>query len=220
MAERDGHAVERAWAEALHGDRDAFNRAVDPLVPELIEAARAELRVLVAEGELPEDLASPEEVVGEVLLRAWRNRRRRPPRVSLRAWLLAILYRVLDERVHAERRRRRLAEAARDMHPEVPPLEDEETFWQWFQPEDLPLAEPAMPEPVPDPETVAATLETRPRVLAPAARRALLMHRRHRLDVREIAAVLRRPVGETRELVREAARRIRAAGDGEGGGSS
>ncbi len=214
MAEHDGHAVEHAWAEALHGDRDAFNRAVDPLVPELIEAARAELRVLVAEGELPEDATSPEELVGEVLLRAWRNRRRRPPRVSLRAWLLAILYRVVDELVHAERRRRRLAEAARDMHPEVPPLEDEDAFWEWFQPEDLPVAEPVMPEPVPDPETVAATLETRPRVLATTARRALMMHRRHRLEVREIAAVLRRPVGETRELIHEAARRIREARGG------
>ncbi len=203
--------VEHAWMEALHGDREAFNRVVDPLVPELVETARQELKVLVESGELPEELTSPEEVVGEVMLRAWRNRRRRPAYLSIRAWLVAILYRVIDELVHAERRRRRAAELARGMRPEVPPLEDEDQFWEWFQPEDMPVAEPVMPEPVPDPETVAATLETRPRLLATSARRALVMHRRHRLGLGEIATVLRRPLAETRGLLQEAARRVQQA---------
>ncbi|GBD42371.1 hypothetical protein HRbin39_01762 [bacterium HR39] len=209
MAAEERQGIEKDWALAVKGDRDAFNRVVDPLVPELIEAARHELAFFVETGDLPADATTPEEVVGEVMLRAWRNRRRRLLRVSVEAWLLAILYRVIDETVHAERRRRELAETARDMHPEVPPLEDEDAFWEWFQPEDLPVAEPLIPEPAPDPETVTETLEARPRVLATTARRALMMHRRHRLAVKEIAAVLRRPVGETVEIIREAARRVR-----------
>ena len=213
MAADERQEMEKDWALAVKGDRDAFNRVVDPLVPELIETARHELAFFVETGELPPDLTTPEEVVGEVMIRAWRNRRRRLPHVSVKAWLLAILYRVIDELVHEQRRRRELAEVAREMHPEVPPLEDEEAFWEWFQPEDLPVAEPLVPEPPPDPETVTAALETRPRVLATAARRALVMHRRHRLEVREIAAVLRRPVAETVEIIREAARKVREQGD-------
>jgi len=215
MAAEERQDLEKDWARAVKGDRDAFNRVVDPLVPELIETARHELACFAETGELPPGRTTPEEVVGEVMIRAWRNRRRRLPYVPVKAWLLAILYRVLDELVREEARRRQLAEAARELHPEVPPLEDEEEFWEWFQPEDLPVAEPLMPEPPPDPETVTATLETHPRVLATTARRALTMHRRHRLQVKEIAAVLRRPAAETVEIIREAARKVRTQGGGE-----
>lgn len=201
--------AEGEWRRVVEGDRELFSRSTEPLVPALREAAAHELDHFVGIGELPEDATTPEEVVGEALLRAWRQRRRKPEGTRLEAWLLGIVYRVVDELVHRERRRRALAEATAGQHPELPPLEDENEFWQWFQPEDLPIGEPLLPEPPPTPEEIAARLGARPKMLATPARRALWMHRRHRLELREIGAVLRRPVGEVRELVEKAAARVR-----------
>lgn len=197
------------WQKVVDGDRDTFSRLTAPLVPALREAAAQELDYFTGIGELPADVSSPEEIVGEALLRAWRHRHRRPAGVSLEAWLLKVVYRVVDELVHRERRRAALAEAVGNQHPELPPLEDDNEFWQWFQPEDLPIGEPMLPQPAPSPEEIAAKLGVRPQTLATPARRALWMHRRHRLTVREIGAVLRRPAAEVRTLVEQAAARVR-----------
>ncbi len=207
MAEEAGEKL--LWAKAVAGDREAFNRLVDPLTEELLEAARRELDYFTAVGDIPEDATTPHDIVAEVLLRAWRNRRRRIPEMRLKAWLLAILYRVVDEIAARERRRERIAEAAADFHPDVPPLEDPEGFWEWFQPEDTPVGEPLMPEEPRDPETLVSALERRPRVLATTARRALLLYRRHGLRVEEVGAILRKPGTETRRLIEDAARRVR-----------
>ncbi len=206
----EGDRTEAEWRAVVDGDREAFNRLVEPLLPELAAAAREELAYFVDLGDLPENLHTAEDILAEVLLRAWRNRRRRPPGVTLKAWLLAILYRIVDDLAARERRRREVAEAARDQGPEIPPLEDEDAFWDWFQPDDLPLVEPFMPEETPSPEEIASLLETRPRAMGTAARRALVMHRRHGIEIAEISAVLRRSVAETRALIREAGERVRA----------
>lgn len=206
MSEGDAAAD---WQAVLDGDKEAFNRLIEPLVPELVTAAREELAYFVEIGDIPPDRYAVEDILAEAVLRAWRNRRRRPSEVSLKAWLLAILYRILDDIAARERRRRELAEEAREQHPEIPPFEDEDAFWEWFQPDDLPLAEPFMPEEPPSPEEIATVLETRPRAIGTAARRALVMHRRHGIAIGEISAVLRRSVAETRALIEEAGRRVR-----------
>ncbi|GBD44484.1 hypothetical protein HRbin40_01973 [bacterium HR40] len=197
------------WQRAVEGDREAFTRLTEPLLGRLREAATHELEHFVAVGELPEDATTAEEVVGEVLLRAWRQRHRKPADFRLEPWLLSILYRVIDALVHEHRRKTELAEALAGQHPEAPPLEDDDEFWEWFQPEDLPIAEPLLPQAPPSPEEIAAKLGARPRLLSTASRRALWLHQRHRLAVREIGAVLKKPAAEVRELVETAAERIR-----------
>ncbi len=210
MSEDD--RIEPEWRAVLDGDKEAFNRLIEPLVPELLAAAREELAHFVEIGEIPEGSYAVEDLLAEAVLRAWRNRRRRPPRASLKAWLLAILYRIVDDIAARERRRREVAETASEQHPEIPPLEDEDAFWDWFQPADLPLVEPLMPEETPSPEEIAELLETRPRAIGTAARRALVMHRRHGIELAEIGAVLRRSAAETRTLILEAGRRLREPG--------
>ena len=207
----DRERTEPEWQAVLDGDKEAFNRLIEPLAADLIAAAREELACFVELGEIPEGLYAVEDIVAQAVLRAWRNRRRRPPQVSLKAWLLAILYRIFDDIRGRERRRQEIAEAAREQHPEIPPLEDEDAFWDWFQPEDLPLLEPLMPEETPSPEEIASLLETRPHAVATVARRALVMHR-HGIEIGEISAVLRKPAAETRALIAEAAKRARTAG--------
>ncbi len=208
----DRERTEPEWQAVLDGDKETFNRLIEPLVADLIAAAREELAYFTELGEIPEGVYAVEDIVAQAVLRAWRNRRRRPSRASLKAWLLAILYRIFDDIVARERRRREVAEAAREQHPEIPPLEDEDAFWEWFQPDDLPLVEPLMPEETPSPEEIASVLETRPHAVATTARRALVMHRRHGIEIGEISAVLRKSAAETRALIAEAAKRVREAG--------
>ncbi len=202
--------LEAEWKAVVEGDREAFNRLVAPLIPRLEAAARQEIRSFEEMDELPQGLYEAEDIVAEAVLRAWRNRRRRPAHLRLEAWLLAIIYRIVDDIVAQEARRRSIASHAGELHPEIPPFEDENEFWDWFQPADLPLAEPLMPEELPTPEEVAEMLERRPRVLAVQARRALWMHRRHGMEIEEIGSVLGRTPEKTRSLIKQAGMELRA----------
>jgi DNA-directed RNA polymerase specialized sigma24 family protein len=70
---------EAGWDAALSGDRAAFQATVAPHLVELLEAARRELRYRVALGNFGATDLTAEELVGEVLLRAWQDRYRGRP---------------------------------------------------------------------------------------------------------------------------------------------
>ena len=80
------------WNAALRGDREAFRAAVTPHLGELLRAARHEVRYRVALGDFEPNDPTAEELVGEVLIRAWPERHNRPPSVRLSVWLLALSY--------------------------------------------------------------------------------------------------------------------------------
>src|SRR6266850_8018866 len=93
---RDAEADD-AWKAALEGDREAFQAAVRPYLGELLRAARHEMGYRVALGNFRADDPTAEELVGEVLIRAWQQRRDRTSALWLRVWLLALLYRVAHD---------------------------------------------------------------------------------------------------------------------------
>src|SRR6202047_3870204 len=62
------------WNAALRGDREAFRAAVTPPLGELLRAARHEVRYRVALGDFEPNDPTAEELVGEVLIRAWPER--------------------------------------------------------------------------------------------------------------------------------------------------
>ena len=154
------------WRRALDGDRDAFNEAVAPYQDDLMAAA---VRLLdVQRGAVGDDLAAdpaddagagvdltPEELVGEALVRAWARRDRYDAdRLGLRAWLLGLQTRALSqyarrEGLYAERKMISLDE-------ELPTGADldavEEDFYEFRDPFDvdtyeeiIPAADPADP---------------------------------------------------------------------------
>ena len=94
-----------AWTRALAGDRDAFQEAVAPLQDELLDAARTMLHVQpdaggtgsLDDGPAPDAAAlTPEELVGEALVRAWERRDHfDADRLSFRAWMLGLQTRAL-----------------------------------------------------------------------------------------------------------------------------
>jgi RNA polymerase sigma-70 factor (ECF subfamily) len=181
-------ASERDWRQALAGDREAFNRLVSPHLDELLGAARRELRYRVALGDLGPDDTSPEELVGETLIRAWNDRHRRPARLGVRAWLLALLYRVCESFVRRERRFRKLAPVSLEAKPPPEPFyDDDEEFWEWYQPDEMTRWEDLAAEPESlTPEEVVAAEESL-RSLAPPERLVYLLHDIHRLTPAEVA---------------------------------
>lgn len=70
----------------------SFRAAVTPHLGELLRAARHEVRYRVALGDFEPNEPTAEELVGEVLIRAWPERYNRPP-----TWLRTLSYRVARE---------------------------------------------------------------------------------------------------------------------------
>jgi RNA polymerase sigma-70 factor (ECF subfamily) len=186
-------------------DQAAFTRTIQRHMDELLDAARREIRYRVALGDLgPDDLA-PEDLVADTLERAWRGRERRPELLGLRAWLLALLHRTSESIVRREQRFRKLAPVSLERTVPPPPLyDDDEEFWEWYQPDDMTKWEDLAHEAVElTPEEVVEA-EEELRSLAPRPRLAWLLRHVHRLTLPEIAQALGVPVREAARLIAEA----------------
>ncbi|HYR35544.1 MAG TPA: RNA polymerase sigma factor [Burkholderiales bacterium] len=192
-------------ATSVEDERAAFNRLTLPHLDELRAAARREIRYRVAIGDLgPDDLA-PEELVGDTLARAWQDRHRRPGTLGVRAWLLALLHRVCESIVQRERHFRKLQAVPLERAVPPPPIyDDDEEFWEWYQPDDMTKWEDvaAEPEDLTPEEVVQAEEELRS--LAPRPRLAWLLRYVHRLTVPEIAQALGVNLEEAARLIAEA----------------
>jgi RNA polymerase sigma-70 factor (ECF subfamily) len=158
---------------------------------ELLDAAQREVRYRVALGELDGLDLSPEELVGETLARAWRERERKPAGLGERAWLLALLHRVAEGIVRREARFRKLAPVSLEARPPPEPFyDDDEGFYEWYQPDELTRWEDLAAEPLElTPEEVVSA-EEELRSAAPRTRLVFVLHDLHRLSVPEIAQAL------------------------------
>lgn len=200
----------RHWQAVLDGDRQALHRMVEPYLSELITAARRDLDYCEQVGELhPGDL-EPEELVGETLLRAWHGRRQRPQAMSLRAWLLAMQQRVLRKLIEVEHLERDpWAVSLEDPLPPEPLFDEDASFWEWYQPDDVTRWEDILPaEPVPADVALEADAATVQR-LQPEERQVLLLHDEHALSLAEVALAIGRPLSETRALLEQARQAVR-----------
>lgn len=206
--------AQQAWRKVVeNGDRDGYRRLVEPLLEDLERLARHEIAYHVSLGDLDKDWIDPEELVGETLARAWRQRRHKPELLSLKAWLAAVLLRTADD-IAAKRRRTLQVEEAvslEDPAPEPPIYDDDEEFWEWYQPDDYTKWEDVLADDMATPEELAILLESHESERLPALqRRALVLHDEQRLPLREVAVVLRLSVAETRDVLREARANIQA----------
>jgi RNA polymerase sigma-70 factor (ECF subfamily) len=172
---------------------------------ELLAAAQREVRYRGALGELGADDLSPEELVGETLARAWRERDRRPARLGERAWLLALLHRVAEGIVRREARFRKLAPVSLEARPPPEPFyDDDEGFYEWYQPDEMTRWEDLAAEPLElTPEEVVAA-EEELRSAAPRTRLVFVLHDIHHLSVAEVAQALGIPRDEVLRRLEEA----------------
>jgi len=206
--------IEAGWKAALRGDRAAFQATVAPYLEELVEAARRELRHRVALGNFGADDLAPEELVGEVLLRAWQDRYRRPSSLGVKAWLLALLFRVARDLARREARLRRIpTESLEALVPPEPIYDDDEEFWEWYQPDEVTSWEDAVEAPAMTPEEMAAADEQLTRTPDPRAREVFLLYELHRVPLSETAFAVGLSVTETARLLEEARRDLGVAAD-------
>jgi RNA polymerase sigma-70 factor (ECF subfamily) len=141
------------WAEALAGDRDAFEACVAPLQDFVLRAAHRQVAVERELGRLRVDHLTPEELYGETLVRAWDGRAGfEGGALSFRGWLLGLQHRALvrlgaDERRYEDRK-------AISLDEEVPTnaAQDhvEETMYEFRDPLDVVTYEELIPGSNPD----------------------------------------------------------------------
>jgi RNA polymerase sigma-70 factor (ECF subfamily) len=198
----------------LRGDTAAFHAMVTPHLGELLQAAKRELRYRVALGDIASGDLSAEELVGEVFIRAWQDRRRRPLNLGVRAWLLALIFRVARDIARREGRFKKTATVSLDERaPDEPVYDDDESFWDWYQPDDLTRWEDIVEAPTMSPEDVAVEDEELTRSLDPREREAFLFFELHRSPLTEVAIALGLSVAETARLIEDARRRLGVGGE-------
>ena len=199
--------TEDAWKAALVGDREAFQAAVRPYLAELLRGARREARYRVALGDFRADDPTAEELVGEVLIRGWQKRHDRQSALPLRVWLLALLYRVAHDLSRREARQTRVpAQSLEEPVPPEPIYDDDEKFWEWYQPDEMTRWEDVVEAPTMTPEEEAGIDEALIRGLDPRAREIFLLCELHRVPLTEAALAFGISVEEAARLLEEARR--------------
>jgi DNA-directed RNA polymerase specialized sigma24 family protein len=111
-------------------EREAFDRALAPFLPELLQAAQREVRHRLALGQCAPDGPTPEQLLDMALQHAWHERRRLSPSLGVKAWALASLFRTgetLGAR-EAERRRTTTELLPEEVEPDPLYKEDDQEF--------------------------------------------------------------------------------------------
>jgi RNA polymerase sigma-70 factor (ECF subfamily) len=204
MDRRNDAPRSELWQRALDGDSAAFEEAVAPLQETLLAAARRQVDVERAAGTIRPDALTPEELVGETLLRAFQHRAGFDPRkLSFRAWLLGVQHRALS-RLSAEEAGYD-ARKAISLDEEVPTREEfddvEEAMYEFRQPFEITTYEDLLAGSAPDDVEIdlqgregPLTDEERALLaeadLEPTARRVALYHGEFELSMDEVAQIL------------------------------
>jgi hypothetical protein len=82
--------------QAAHAAREAFDHALTPYEPELLQAAQREVRHRLTLGQFALDNPTPEQLLDTAPQRAWRERRRLSPALGIKAWALASIFRTAE----------------------------------------------------------------------------------------------------------------------------
>ena len=217
-----------AWRRALDGDRDAFNDAVAPYQDDLMAAAERQLDVQRdAVDDAPDSQTrpsgddtgsrvdlTPEELVGETLVRAWARRDRYDAdRLGFRSWLLGLQTRALSqyarqEGLYAERKMISLDEElpTGGEHDAV-----EESFYEFRQPFDVDTYEEIVPASAPADPSVegydeAGLSETDRDLLSDAtfrgaARHVTVLHDEFEVSLPEVAQIIDASLKDTAAML-------------------
>ncbi len=203
------------WEKIVAGDREAFDALVEQEMAGLLEAARHEIRYYEDVGDFPPRYMTPEELVAEAMIHAWDHRKKKPEGMQPRAWLYAMLFKAAD--ALAARRRAIQEHETLSTDERIPddPLvldpvyDDDEEFYEWYQPDEALKWEDTLPADTLPPEQIIAFCEREPQGLAPVERRAALLYFRLDFDMEQVCRILQRKPEEVGPMLEKA--RARAA---------
>jgi DNA-directed RNA polymerase specialized sigma24 family protein/ribosome-associated translation inhibitor RaiA len=115
------------------GKQEDFFKLLRPLLGYLRDHARRELRILEINGALHPGEITVDDLLDDVVTRAWLQFADRSQRMSLDLWLMNLLYETFEVWTKQEpRMHRSLHERAREVLPEDVPQVDDQEWWVWL----------------------------------------------------------------------------------------
>ena len=226
------------WADAVAGDRDAFEAALAPFQDDLLSAARREVETHRKNGDLLRQDLTPEELYGETLIAAYERRAAfNPERFTLRGWMIGLLHRTALS-VATDEARYRLRKAF-SLDQEVPDGSDENTvqeqLYEFYQPDDITTFGELVAGSQPGDVEIAPNAEDRERLtdaerarldeaidqgaLSGTDRQVLLFHDEYALSMSETAQILGASLQDTAAAINGARMSLRQYA-GEAGGDA
>jgi RNA polymerase sigma factor (sigma-70 family) len=199
--------------QVAQAEREAFDHALAPYFPELLQAAQREVRHRLALGQFAPDNPTPEQLLGMALQDAWRGRRRLSPELGIKAWALASIFRTGEAMAARQEERSRKVTELLPEEAEPDPIyqDDEEDFWQEHE-LDYPRNAQVFSGTVDRAKEDAAEDDELVGWLDPREREVLLMHELHGVALQEVALALGISPSEAEHLFESARCRVRTAG--------
>jgi RNA polymerase sigma factor (sigma-70 family) len=197
-------------------ERTSFREAIRPYLSRLRRLARFERAHLWARRQVTSDYPSADDLMDEVLARAYRD----PDLLKDPKYVESKLFRILvdvakEEASHDLERRRTIS---MEIKPPREPTDREidETFYDWFQPDEVTKVEDIAADRSPNPEEVVMRNEMRQRFASifaslPAAWcRAIILTRVEGMPLATVARILNTSEDEVRKWLDHADKFIRA----------
>jgi RNA polymerase sigma factor (sigma-70 family) len=200
-------------APSEQSNRESFFSQINRHLKELYRFVRHQLAYSESVGDLIPGELSLEEVVDEVLLRAYREFVKNPTKREMRAWLLQLARKQLAAAVRRSRAERNLTVHIEEDIPETPPTEEVSTLGDeildFYQPdEDLKLKDIFPDVDVSTPEDFVAAKEELLRCVNAALagmpnewRRALRLRHAGGLTDEELAEALQKAAPEVERIL-------------------
>ncbi len=206
------------WKKIVEGDREAFDRLVESEMANLLESAKHEIAYYEDVGDYPPDYITPEELVGEAMIRAWEHRAKKPKGMEPRAWLHAMLFRAAD--ALAARRREIQSHETLPLEQKVPdaPLvadpvyDDDEEFYEWYQPDEALKWEDVIGEIDLEPDLLIEAVESAPQRLEVKERRAAMLYCRFGFNLEQTCRILEEKPEKVAGFIEKAKKKIAAGG--------
>jgi RNA polymerase sigma factor (sigma-70 family) len=205
-----------AVSERPPEQRVKFKQAIRPHLSRLRRLARFEIKHLRARGQLMSDYPTVDDLIDEVLARAYRDPDLLSDPEKVAAKFFRIVVDVAKEVVARERVQRRTLSLEARPPREPTDIEIDETFYDFFQPDDVTKVADLAADPSSDPEQIVTRNEVRQlfaSLLAslPAAwRRAVILTRVEDMPLSTVAHVLSTTEDEVRDWLDRADKFLRA----------
>ena len=195
------------WDKIIAGDKAAFDALAEKEMAGLIEAARHEVAYYEDVGDFPPRYMNARELVGEALIQAWEHRARKPKGMEPRAWLYAMLFETVDKLAARRRDIQKHETLSTDQVIPDDPLvldpvyDDDEEFYEWFQPDEALKWEDVIPSMAIAPEDLLRAAEASPKRFDAGERRAALLYFKLGFTLEQICRITGRSVRETARML-------------------
>lgn len=196
--------------------RDQFFKAIQPHLENFNEFVRGEIEYQLATGDLKTDELTPEDVVDSVVLLAFEEYQKNPPKLPLDRWLVMLAMKYIRNETRSLRQDREDFVHLEEDIPETPPEEEvvtlgEETL-DFYQPdEDLQMEDVVADPTAETPEQIAESREALLQFvgqslteLPRAWRDAFILTRVQGFSTAEIAEIFDQPEKKVKQNLQQA----------------